>query len=62
MKGLLSISGLVVLLFAAACNHNHEEKQEPETISITKWTGEEASCLSSSRRCWWGKKLPSRPI
>ncbi len=38
MKGLLSISGLFVLLFAAACNHHHSEKKEPAAVSITKWT------------------------
>jgi cobalt-zinc-cadmium efflux system membrane fusion protein len=38
MKGLLSISGLFVLLFAPACNHHHDEEKEPEAISVTKWT------------------------
>ena len=39
MKGLVYVSGLLVLLFAAACNHHHNEEKEPEAISITKWTG-----------------------
>ncbi len=25
-------------MFASACNHHHEEKKEPEAISVTKWT------------------------
>lgn len=38
MKGLVSISGLLILLFAAACHPPHNEEKEPEAITITKWS------------------------
>ena len=38
MKGALCALGLVVLLVTSGCDHHHEEKKEPEPISITRWT------------------------
>ena len=38
MKGALCALGLLVLLVTSGCDHHHEEKKEPEPISITRWT------------------------
>jgi cobalt-zinc-cadmium efflux system membrane fusion protein len=39
MNGLFCVSGLVVLLLAAACDHhNPEDEKGAEPVSITKWT------------------------